>query len=249
MKSNPSYMGSFFHFFALTGENKYICIMKNLFSFSRRDRNGLMLLMILIVASTGVAGLFSYRSLQEKKKQQEFLLCSSRYLAELQVVGIELPKTRTVNLPVGSDFNSLPVCEKVPQEEEVILIEINSADSVDLVSLPGIGKVFAARIMKYRNMLGGFYDPNQLMEVYGFDAEKFLKLENRITINAGLISKINVNTEEFKVVLKHPYIDYDMTKRIFNARNKKPFDNADDLANRASIPDSIIVKVRHYLDF
>lgn len=221
--------------------------MKNLFSFSRRDRNGLMLLMILIISATGVASLFSYRSSQEKKKQQEFLISSSRYLAELQVVGIEPPGKRSVKLPVISSYDHTEEIENEPQKEEIHIIEINSADSANLISLPGIGKVFASRIIKYRNMLGGYYNPEQLKEVYGFNDEKYQNLKAYISVDTSLISKLNINKAEFQTVLKHPYIDYDMTKRIFKARNKTPFVGSEDLSQRASIPDSIIVKVDNYL--
>ena len=36
-------------------------------------------------------------------------------------------------------------------------IHLNTADSVQLLPLPGIGPVFAGRIIRYRNLLDGYY--------------------------------------------------------------------------------------------
>ena len=47
--------------------------------------------------------------------------------------------------------------QQVEYIKEKILIEINSADSAELVKLKGIGLSYAKRIMKYRNLLGGYY--------------------------------------------------------------------------------------------
>jgi len=59
-------------------------------------------------------------------------------------------------------------------------VELNSADSTELVQLTGIGSVFANRILKYRELLGGFYSTAQLLEVYNFHVETFKKIENNI---------------------------------------------------------------------
>jgi competence protein ComEA len=56
-------------------------------------------------------------------------------------------------------------------------VELNSADSTDLVELYGIGPVFANRILKYRDLLGGFYSVNQLLEVIISRRKLFEKLK------------------------------------------------------------------------
>ena len=56
----------------------------------------------------------------------------------------------------------------------IAYVELNSADSLELLGLKGIGPVFASRILKYRNLLGGFYSVSQLLEVYGFPEETYL---------------------------------------------------------------------------
>ncbi len=98
-------------------------------------------------------------------------------------------------------------------------IELNSADSITLLTLPGIGPGYAKRILNYRRSLGGFHSIEQLKEVYGL-TETFDKIKSRITVDNSVIQKINLNTADFKSVNKHPYISYDLTKTIFDWRRK-----------------------------
>ncbi|HLS37651.1 MAG TPA: helix-hairpin-helix domain-containing protein, partial [Sphingobacterium bovisgrunnientis] len=52
-------------------------------------------------------------------------------------------------------------------------ISINTADTSELKQLKGIGSVLAARIVKFRDALGGFHSVNQIQEVYGISEETF----------------------------------------------------------------------------
>ncbi len=101
-----------------------------------------------------------------------------------------------------------------------LMIELNSADSIKLESLKGIGPAFARRIIKYRAMLGGFVNKRQLLEVYGFTEEKYGVIENEIEVDPSLVHKINLNSDDFKTVNHHPYITYELTKKIFDARRR-----------------------------
>lgn len=100
------------------------------------------------------------------------------------------------------------------------VVELNSADSTDLLQLDGIGDTYAKRILKYRNILGGFSSIEQLKEVYGFNDELFEKTKNSLTIDKSKIHKLDLNKDDFKVINKHPYFTYELTKSIFNWRRK-----------------------------
>ncbi len=101
-------------------------------------------------------------------------------------------------------------------------IELNEADSLQLLSLKGVGPSYAKRILKYRSLLGGFHDLSQLKEVYGMTEELHELLKQQCSINPSLIKKINVNTLEFKALNKHPYISYELTKQLVNFRKHTP---------------------------
>ncbi len=60
-------------------------------------------------------------------------------------------------------------------------LDINQADSVALLDLPGIGPFFAGKIVQYRTQLGGYTSPEQLMEIHHFDEEKYAALQDLIT--------------------------------------------------------------------
>jgi competence ComEA-like helix-hairpin-helix protein len=99
-------------------------------------------------------------------------------------------------------------------------VELNTADSLALLDINGIGPAFAKRILKYRSLLGGFVSVEQLKEVYGFTDEMFEKIKPNVTANAELIKKINLNKDDFRTVNKHPYLSYELTKTLFDWRKK-----------------------------
>jgi len=52
-------------------------------------------------------------------------------------------------------------------------LDLNRADSAALDDLPGIGPWFATKILEYRNELSGYSFPEQLLDIYHFDQEKY----------------------------------------------------------------------------
>lgn len=109
-----------------------------------------------------------------------------------------------------------PVSPKQTQQQ----IELNSADSLSLITLKGIGAVYTKRILKYRALLGGFVSVSQLKEVYGFSEEMYQAVSPQVYVDAGKIQKLNLNKDDFKRINKHPYLSYELTKSIFDWRKK-----------------------------
>lgn len=62
------------------------------------------------------------------------------------------------------------------------LISINSADSVTLQTLPGIGPVTAEKILNYRAQHGSFSKKEELMNVPGIGEKTYAQLKDRITL-------------------------------------------------------------------
>ena len=100
-------------------------------------------------------------------------------------------------------------------------VEINNATVKDLMTLPGIGESYANKIISYRELLGGYYLKNQLLEVYGMDSLRFLKIDSLIFIDTTIISKLNINRVKYKTLLGHPYLNKYQTSSIMKYRELK----------------------------
>ena len=130
------------------------------------------------------------------------------------------------------------------------IIELNTADSLQLDSLPLIGMKTANRIIKYRNLLGGFYAIEQLKEVWGLKDSVLLVNANRIRIDNNLIKKINANTATIDEMKKHPYLHYNKAAAIFNYRkNHGNYKSINDLMNTKMFTEEDLKKIEPYLGF
>lgn len=131
---------------------------------------------------------------------------------------------------------------------DVVEVELNTADKADLMKLPGVGEVFAERILKYRDLLGGFYKKEQLLEVYNFPEETYNNIAENIVADSSRISKIRVNFAEYSDLLRHPYFGNEYVKVLLDYREKNgPFKSLNDVYQ--SLPgDSVIFDaVKAYL--
>tara|TARA_B110000261_G_C13012659_1_gene328746 strand:+ start:132 stop:1082 length:951 start_codon:yes stop_codon:yes gene_type:complete len=103
-------------------------------------------------------------------------------------------------------------------ENEISIIELNSATKEQLKKIRGIGEKTAERLIVYRTQLGGYSNLNQLDDVYGLDSTIKNNKTTYFIINTEVLSKIRINNITFKELLYHPYCDYNTTKKIINYR-------------------------------
>lgn len=99
-------------------------------------------------------------------------------------------------------------------------IEINAADSIELMKLPGIGDKLSKRIVKYRDLLGGFHTLDQLKEVYGLNEEVIRRINEFITVDPKRIRKVDLNFAEWNELARHPYIPKNTANQIIKFRTK-----------------------------
>lgn len=131
---------------------------------------------------------------------------------------------------------------------EVIKLGINSADSVELLEVRGIGPFYAGAIVEYRNRLGGFIDIHQLMDLYKMDSSKFAQMSQQLFLDSVEVRRISLNTASFKEILYHPYIDYETTKYIVNKRNKLgKFAALYQIKDTLALSDSLYLKLLPYI--
>ena len=98
-------------------------------------------------------------------------------------------------------------------------VSLNEADSSMLTMIPGIGPAFSMRIIRYRELLGGFHEPEQLMEVYGMDTSRYRMLMQFCQVDSTKIRRIDLNRASFRELVAHPYIDRSETFAILHYRN------------------------------
>ena len=126
-----------------------------------------------------------------------------------------IPQTK-----VDENRKTSPEIRRTVIAKPIVPIDINRADSVELLNVPGIGPFYAGQIVKYRKRLGGYNSIQQLNELYKMDSIRFQTWLPYLFYQDTMLTKIDINSADFKTVLRHPYIDYETTKRIFNLRNK-----------------------------
>lgn len=99
-------------------------------------------------------------------------------------------------------------------------IDLNRADTNDLLRLRGVGPAMARRIWVYRNRLGGFVRAEQLMEVYGMDSITFEVMQRYISLGSKNIQRISVNLGDVETLADHPYVGWSLAKRIVAYRRQ-----------------------------
>lgn len=69
--------------------------------------------------------------------------------------------------------------EKIPPNK---MVNINTADAAELMTLPGIGKVRAAAIIEHREKYGEFMKIEDIMNVKGIKTGIFSKINSQICV-------------------------------------------------------------------
>jgi len=126
-------------------------------------------------------------------------------------------------------------------------VDINTADTTALIALPGIGSRLAARIVNFRDKLGGFYSINQVAETYALPDSTFQKIRSRLVLSSGPFRRININTATVDELKAHPYIKWNLANAIVQYRNQHgPYRDLHDLRSIALVEEQWLEKVLPY---
>ncbi len=136
-------------------------------------------------------------------------------------------------------------------EKTVTAFDINRADTSQLKRIYGIGTVLSARIVKYRDLLGGFVKKEQLREVYGIKEEVYNTLSAQIFIDPDYVpERININKDSVRQLAAHPYVPYSLAKTIYNYRLQHgPYQSTSDLLKIHLFDSVLLENVVPYIDF
>lgn len=130
------------------------------------------------------------------------------------------------------------------------LIDINRCDSAELVSLPGIGPVLSARIIKFRQLLGGFAKVEQMKEVYGLPEETYALIKESLFVDTTLIKRVDINSADYRELVRFPYLEnYDVTAILKYRELNGRINGIADLIENNIISETKAVRVLPYLRF
>lgn len=103
----------------------------------------------------------------------------------------------------------------------LLLLDINLADSIELQSIRGIGPAFSSRIIRFRDILGGYTSIEQLKEVYGLTEETYEAIKPHILIGEKFEpKKLPINLADQAQLSTHPYISYTTARALVNYRKQ-----------------------------
>jgi DNA uptake protein ComE-like DNA-binding protein len=133
------------------------------------------------------------------------------------------------------------------QKEQIATLEINSADSTDLLKLQIPGYLIS-KILVYREQLGGFSSSFQLLEIYHFPEYIFERIHSTLQVNTSLIKPLGINTKSDEELALHPYLSFKEAKAIVLFRkNNGDFKNEDDFNKIIALPDETKERLKPYL--
>ena len=129
-------------------------------------------------------------------------------------------------------------------------IELNSADSVTLCKVAGIGAKSASHILFYRELLGGYHSVSQILELKVVTEENFQRILPQIYCDSAKIKKININFARPKELEVHPYISNRMLRHIINNRELKGgWSNLEEMIEDDIFSAEEAARIAPYLDF
>ena len=127
-------------------------------------------------------------------------------------------------------------------------VELNTADTTQLMRIKGIGRSYANRIVTFRNLVGGFYSVNQLADIYGITPELVASISPQVKVDSLAIRRINLNEVTYEELRSHPYLTDYQAKAIIYYRGKKgSIGNPHELVQNKLVPADKFQKIYPYL--
>lgn len=177
--------------------------------FNKSDRVVLILLVVLILSYVLYSGITA-KGLPSPTEVQDTIPPVVARLDTTPPAPVEKEKCKSTPAPIRTDRYPGPPPETkrpeayLPKLKPGATIDLNTADTTLLKRVPGIGSSFARRIVKYRELLGGYYVVEQLQEVYGMDRERYDAIYPYFTVGTA----VRPLTLTIDSISYHPYLSW-----------------------------------------
>lgn len=171
-------------------------------------------------------------TVKQYRELEPYIRISSDYQPAATLVGTRESRDSSLHYPV-----------KIKENEHVVL---NTADTTQLRTVPGIGTYYAKEIVRHGQWLGGYVSVDQLDEIEGFPQES----KKYFVIQGASPKKLNVNKLDLQQLRKHPYINYYQAKTILDYRRLHgKITSLDDLRLSKDFPPEAIRRLEPYVEF
>ena len=181
-------------------------------------------------------------TVKQYRELEPYIRISSDYQPAAMLVG-GARESRDSRDTRESRDSSLRYPVKIKENEHVVL---NTADTTQLRTVPGIGTYYAKEIVRHGQWLGGYVSIDQLDEIEGFPQES----KKYFVIQGSSPKKLNVNKLDLQQLRKHPYINYYQAKTILDYRRLHgKITSLDDLRLSKDFPPEAIRRLEPYVEF
>lgn len=208
-------------------------LLRSWFGYTRRERRSSFFILVVTLAIAGVR-----------------LVVPARDLTVEEIdIGIFGPLLDSAGKSEQYVQNKGQFTSNYPFQRREIL-ELNTCDSASLESLPGLGPVLSARIIKYRNLLGGYASVDQLKEVYGLSEDTYNLVSGFLRADPALVRKIQINNADYKQLIRMPYLERSEISAILKYKGlMQKINNIDELIENKIITIEKAAKISPYLAF
>jgi competence ComEA-like helix-hairpin-helix protein len=187
-----------------------------------------------------------YRKKEDIKKL--YGMTDSMYIALAPYIHIEQDTSAIISTQADStQTDSLPQWKS---EKKDTLLNLRTADTTELKMIRGIGSYRAKMIVRYREQLGGYARVEQMLEAKGMNKVIADSILPHFYIDSVLVEKMPVNRMRPEMLSRHPYLNFEQAKIIYEYRRKHiRIRSADELRKIKGLRSEDIEKILIYLDF
>ena len=125
-------------------------------------------------------------------------------------------------------------------------IVLNTADTTELMKVPGIGNYYAKEIVRHGKWIGGYVSVDQLDEIKDFPqtAKKYF------VVSHPTPQRLNINKLSLQELRRHPYINYYQAKAIIDYRRLHGnIKSLQDLRFSKDFTESVIRRLKPYVEY
>ena len=156
-----------------------------------------------------------------------------------------------INLPIEKPNKEFAKSEKPEslKKKPKVKLDLNLADTAQLLKVYGVGEKLSVRIVKYRDKLGGFNSLNQLNEVFGLDSIVIKEIVRDFFIGDNFLpTQIKLNSASENELASHPYIGRFLARVIAAYRFQHgKFSEIEDLRKVQKVTEKTFEKLKPYL--